>query len=235
MLFGRECSRHTGRARALASLATPVRRVGGAAGIVMAAAAIFGLPVGAQLPPLPTLPPLTTAPPDPGTTTTTVTLLPPLVPTEGLLTPTPGTTAPLGDVLPLPLAPPPRRTTIYKPPPVPPSTPARAAPTPAKISRPPTTTAAAADPAESTELGEGDPGFEAKLPFSSQDGALSSGGDTMELGVEASARDQVGVLSSVAAGLIALVLCGVALWLRGQSRRIPVHRRRAPAGSWRRY
>lgn len=192
--------------------ATLARRLGGVAVIVVATVAVLGPPVDAQLP---TLPPITTVPPDPATTTTT--LLPPLVPTEELLEPTPGSTAPA--ILPLPAAAPARRTTTYKPPPVPPSTPARAAPP----ARTPRTTAASATPAdvEGADTGEGDAGFGAELPFAAEEGEVPTGDDTMELGIQASARDQVGTLASVAAGLIAIVLFGLALWLRGEVHRSP--------------
>ncbi|MGI8684882.1 MAG: hypothetical protein ACR2MO_07315 [Acidimicrobiales bacterium] len=161
------------------------------------------------------MPPITLTPTDPGATTTT--LLPPLVPAENLLpAPAPGT--PPSSVLPLPLptAPPPRRTISYRPPPVPPSTPVRAA---RSAPKPRSATTSNATPVETAELGEGGPGVEADLPFAAQEAAeFPSGDDTMELGIEASERDQVGSLASVAAGLIAFVLLGIALWLRREVR-----------------
>jgi hypothetical protein len=155
-------------------------------------------------------------PTDPNTTTTT--LLPNLLPAEKLLPapePAPGT--PPSSILPLPTAPPSRRTTTYKPPPVPPSTPARATTT-KKTKSAPAAAAPAAAPVES-ELGEGDPGYAVDLPFAAQEAAVPTGDDTMELGIEASAHDQVGSLASVAAGLILFVLFGIALWLRSEARR----------------
>ena len=203
-------------ARGGGALGTVGRSIGVAVVLAAIAMAAFGPPAQAQLP---ELPPITLAPP-PDPSTTTSTLLPPLVPTENLL-PAPGPTPP-PSLLPLPTTPAPRRTTTFKPPPVPPSTPARAQPGPAR-SR--TTTAAAsnatpADDGEGAELGEVDTGF-SDLPFDPEAAQELTAADTMELGIEASARDKVGTLASVAAGLIAMVLFGLALWLRGEIRREP--------------
>ncbi len=184
-----------------------VRRLGGAAVVVVVGAAMLGAPVEAQLP---ELPPLTLEPTDPSTTTST--LLPNLVPTEKLL---PAPETPSSSIVLLPTTVAPRRTTTYKPPPIPPSTPVRVAKTAARQSG-----AAIAAPAvrvDDTELGEGDPGFGAELPFTADE--VIAGNDTMELGIEASARVEVGALASVAAGLIAFVLLGIALWLRSEVRR----------------
>lgn len=184
-----------------------VRRLGGAAVVVVVGAAMLGAPVDAQLP---ELPPLTLAPTDPSTTTST--LLPNLVPTENVL-PAPETPGP--SIVPLPTTAAPRRTTTYKPPPIPPSTPVRAAKAGVKQSG--AATAAPAGRVDDTEPGEGDPGFGAELPFTANE--VIDGDDTMELGIEASARNEVGSLASVAAGLIAFVLLGIALWLRSEVRR----------------
>jgi hypothetical protein len=173
-----------------------------------------GAPAGAQL----ELPPLTLTPTDPATTTTT--LLPNLLADPNLL-PAPQPNAPPSSLLPLPTAPPPRRTTSFKPTPVPPSTPVRAPKVAAKPKAPAApTTGATAAPIDESELGEGDPGYGAELPFPGDNGAGTlSAADTMELGIEDSTREQVGTLASLAAGLIAFVLLGIALWLRSEVRR----------------
>ncbi len=185
-----------------------LRRLGGAAVAVVVGAAMLGAPVEAQLP---ELPPLTVEPTDPSTTTST--LLQNLVSTEHLL-PAPAT--PGSGIIPLPTAAAPSRTTPYKPPPIPPSTPVRTAKTAVKQSG--AATAAPAGRVDDADLGEGDPGFGAELPYTS-DEVIGGGDDTMELGMEASARVDVGALASVAAGLIAFVLVGIALWLRSEVRR----------------
>ena len=195
-------------------LATLSRRLGGAAVIVVMGLAMFGPAVEAQLP---ELPPLTLAPTDPATTTST--LLPPLE-AEKLLPAPESTTPPPSLLPPLPTTDPPRRTTTYKPPAVPPSTPvlaARAAPTPKSVSA---SKATPPDQVEGAEVGEADTGFGSELPFADQGGGASlSASDTVELGAESSARQQVGSIASVAAGLLAFVLLGVALWLRSEIRR----------------
>lgn len=182
------------------------------AAAVVAGLAIFDPPVSAQLP---ELPPITLTPSDPATTTTT--LLPPLLPSDELL-PAPPPDAPPPTLLPVPSTAPARRTTTFKPPPVPPSTPARSTKVVAKTKAPPASTATPADQVEGAELGEADPGFGAALPFEQEAAAVPVGDDTMELGIEASARREVGTMASVAAGLIAIVLLGVALWLRSEIR-----------------
>lgn len=187
------------------------RRLGGVAVVVVVGAAMQGgAPAGAQL----ELPPLTLTPTDPATTTTT--LLPNLLADPNLL-PAPQPTAPPSSLVLLPTAPPPRRTTTFKPAPVPPSTPVR--PTKAAEKPKPAVASTTAPQIDETELGEGDPGFGAELPFP-DDGGVSalSAADTMELGIEDSTRDQVSTLASVAAGLLTLVLLGIALWLRSEAR-----------------
>ena len=204
--------------RRVPALGTLARSLGILAVLSAAGMAAIGAPVEAQVP---TLPPITLPPPDPSApSTTTSTLLPPLVPTENLL-PAPDSSTPPPSILPLPTTAPSRRTTDYKPPPVPPSTP-RAASTPARSARgkaaPPTATSA--DHVEGAELGEVDNGY-GDLPFDAEAARVPAGDDTMELGIEASARNQVGTMASFAAGLIALVLFGVALWFRSEARRLP--------------
>lgn len=184
------------------------RRLGGAAVLVVVGAALLGSPVEAQLP---ELPPLTLAPTDPSTTTST--LLPNLLPTEEPR-PEPGT--PPSSIILLPTTAAPRRATAFRPPPIPPSTPVRATRTAVKSSGAPVTTVAAGQ-AEEAELSEGDPGYSSELPFAAA--GEPDGDTTMELGIEASSRSQVGSLASVAAGLLTFVLLGIALWLRSEARR----------------
>ena len=200
------------------ALSTLGRCLGILAVLAAAGIAAIGAPVQAQLP---TLPPITLPPPDPSApSTTTSTLLPPLLPAEDLL-PAPDSSTPPPNILPLPTTAPERRTTVYKPPPVPPSTP-RAASAPARAARGKVAapSAAPADQVEGAELGEVDTGY-GDLPFVAEAAQVPVGDDTMELGIEASARNQVGTMASFAAGLIALVLFGVALWLRSETRRSP--------------
>ncbi|HEX2699062.1 MAG TPA: hypothetical protein VHM89_02520 [Acidimicrobiales bacterium] len=194
------------------------RRLGVAAVVVVTGLSVVGAPVRAQLP---ELPPLTLAPTDPATTdpaTTTTTLLPP-IDAEKLLPPAPASTTPPPSLLPLPLptTAAPRRTTTYKPPPVPPSTPVRATRTAAKAKAAPAATGIPADRPEGAS-GEADNGFGAELPFANDQAAVGSlsAADTMELGVEG--RDQVGSLASAAAGLLVLVLFGIAMWVRREIR-----------------
>lgn len=185
--------------------------------IAVTGLALTGPQVGAQLP---ELPPLTLPPPDPATTTST--LLPPLLPPDLLPAPTEGTAPPgvLPLPLPLPTTAPARRTAPYRPPPVPPSTPVRAARSDARVRPAATSSTIPADQVEGAELGEPDTGFASELPFDGEEGGdIPLGIDTVELGAEASAGDEVGTLASVAAGLIAMVLLGLALWLRGEARR----------------
>lgn len=197
------------------TLAAIGRGLGVVAVLATAGMAAVGAPANAQVP---TLPPLTLPPPDPSTTTTT--LLLPLVPTGDLL-PAPDSSTPPSNIVPLPTTAVPRRTTAYKPPPVPPSTPARALAGQAKArATVATTRGTPGGRAEGNDLGE-DTGY-GDLPFDAAATAqLPTGDDTMELGIEATGRDQVGNLASVAGGLIAMVLFGVALWLRGEIRREP--------------
>lgn len=177
---------------------------------VLVAMAVAAHPVQAQLPPLP---PITLLPSDPGTTTTT--LLPPLtLPAE--LLPTPGTTSPVAALLPVPTTAPARKTTTYKPPAVPPSTPAR----PLVTSAPPKRGRATTAPTGQPEPGSQDPGYTAQLPFADQQSSAQPS-SAVELGIESSARDQVGSAASVAAGLIAMVLFGGALLIRSEARRAP--------------
>lgn len=183
------------------------------AATVVVGLAVFGPPVSAQLP---ELPPITLAPSDPATTTTT--LLVPLIP-SGELLPAPVPGAPPPTLLPVPSTAPSRRTTTFKPPPVPPSTPARSTKAVGKTNAPPASTATPADQVEGAELGAADPGFGASLPFEQSASDFPVGDDAMELGIEASARNEIGTMASVAAGLIAIVLLGVALWLRSEIRR----------------
>lgn len=190
------------------------RRLGCAGAMVVVGLAVFGPPVDAQLP---TLPLLTTAPSGPGATTTT--LLPPLVSTPDLL-PAPGSPTPGPSLLPLPTTAA-RRTVPYKPPPLPPSTPARQGPAPARASRALAATAIPADQVEGAELGQADPGFRADLPFAAQAAEVPTGDDAMELGIEESARERVGTLVSVMAGLFALVLFFLVVWLRRKVRKAP--------------
>lgn len=187
-------------------MAWVARRLGGAAVLVVVGAALLGAPVEAQLP---ELPPLTLAPTDPSTTTTT--LLPSLLPKQELL-PEPGT--PPSTIIPLPTTAAPRRTTAFRPTPIPPSTPVRPTRNAVKNSGAPVT-AVTGGQAEEAELGEGEPGFQSELPFAAE----PDGDTTMELGIEASSRSQVGSLASVAAGLLTFVLLGIALWLRSEARR----------------
>lgn len=203
--------------RRVPALGTLGRSVGILAVLGATGMAAIGAPVEAQVP---TLPPITLPPPDPSApSTTTSTLLPPLVPTEDLL-PAPDPSTP-PSILPLPTTVPARRTTVYKPPPVPPSTP-RAVSAPARAARGKAAASSGtpADHAEGAELGEIDAGY-GDLPFDAEAAPDPTGDDTMELGIEASARNQVGATASFAAGLIALVLFGVAMWLRSETRRLP--------------
>lgn len=200
------------------ALGTLGRSLGILAVLSAAGIAAIGAPVEAQVP---NLPPITLPPPDPSApSTTTSTLLPPLVPTEDLL-PAPDPSTPPPSILPLPTTAPARRTTVYTPPPVPPSTP-RAAPAPARAARGKAAAPSAtpADHVEGAELGEADTGY-GDLPFDAEPAQVPADDDTMELGIEASARNQMGTMASFAAGLIALVLFGVALWLRSEARRLP--------------
>jgi len=197
-------------------LTTLARRLGGSAVVIVTGLALVGAPVQAQLP---ELPPLTLAPTDPATTTTT--LLPPLD-AEKLLPPAPApdSSTPPSSLLPLPTTAPPRRTVAYKPPPVPPSTPARAARVAPKAKPAPFATATPADQVEGAELGEADTGFGSELPFAAEAGPSQlSEADTMELGVGSSGQDEVNSLASVAAGLLAFILFGLALLLRSEIRR----------------
>lgn len=209
---GRRASARRFLGRSVGVMAALATLVALAAGVL----ALIDAPVQAQVPPLP---PVTLPPPDPSTTTTTTTtpLALPVVPTEDLLPPSNPSTPPASILAP-PTTAPARHTTLYNPPPVPPSTP-RVASTPtkdrAKYAAP---RAAPADRLDRTGSGEVDTGY-GDLPFDTKSARHSAGHDTMELGVEASARNQVGTLASFAAGLIALVLFGVAMWLRSESRR----------------
>jgi len=186
------------------------------AAMAAGAMALVDAPVQAQIP---TLPPITLPPPDPSTTTTTTTLSLPVVPTEDLL-PAPNPSTPPASILPLPTTVPARHTTIYNPPPVPPSTP-RVATAPSKArAKAAVPGAGPVDHAEGKGPGEVDTGY-GDLPFDAKAARVPTGDDTMELGVDASDRNQVGTLASFAAGLIALVLFGVAMWLRSESRKSP--------------
>lgn len=182
---------------------------------------LLGPPVEAQLPPLP---PLTLVPTDPNATTTT--LLPPLLST---LVPEPTPGDPPATLLPPLTAPPARKTTTFKQPPIPPSTPVRAAPVAKTKTTKPVATSLTGIPAnqvEGAELGEADTGY-SDLPFASQDTGVPTD-ETTELGIESSARDQVGSLASVAAGLLVFVLFGIAVWVRGEVRRDPADVRWLP-------
>lgn len=198
------------------------------------AAAQLGPPAAAQMPTLPTFPgdpnapspPSTSAPPSTaprGSTTTTILL--PLLPEESPLPPpAPDSTAPTSPgVLPSLTTVPARRTTAYKPPPIPPSTPARPLLSPKARS-------AGSNPARPADADDqAEEGFVEDLPFLSGGGTdVATGRRVLELGAESSERDLVSSYSSVAAGLIAAVLLGVASWLRREARRAPADGRPLP-------
>lgn len=205
-----------------------VRWLGAAATIVVAGLAFVGTPAHAQLPPL-LFETTTTPPTNPATTTiagaaaTTTTLLA-LLPTNPLPLPAPTGSAPPSAVAPVPTtaaaAAAAKNLTVYKPPPIPPSTPPRPLSSGTKVTKVVGTTTT------TLVIVEPDTGFGAELPFDAATQSASaqnpSGSDTVELGIEESAHDKVGKVSSIAAGLLALALSGLALSVRSAARRIPL-------------
>lgn len=221
--------------RGLASVASCWARLL-AAGVVLLVGGVTLVgpgPVHAQLDLFPT----TTA--APGATTTTTLLLPlesltpaPTAAPPGSPTPTllPGPeSGPAPTLLPSPeaaprpalvLTPPPARTTrttTFTTTPTPPRTPLPS--TASRTPRPGAPAGAAEPVADEAQGGEAETGFQEALPFSPEDEEIRAAGLDVELGDGDSAR-QVGMLASVAGGLLALVLLGVVGWVQGQIRLI---------------
>lgn len=207
---------------ALPALSTLVRGIACVGVASSAALAGFGpRPVRAQVPDL-----LSTTTTSPGTTTTT--LLPPLesltapttAPPSGsdpgptLLPTVPTVTAPLTSPAP---APAPSRTTTFRPDPIPrASAGSRVAPAPHR-SQPSVADDPAIEEIDPSENGE----FGSTLPFDAGPSDPAVQDDTMELGLGASHQEEVGMVASIAAGLIALVLLGVVGWVQKQVRQSP--------------